>query len=88
MSPVWIGPVKKIAYPTSFDGGRTVQNVQRDIIFGTYFFIADDRRVHQRIAFNVIDLLAKVGGLFSLINICFKFMAKLINMEAILLSVA
>jgi hypothetical protein len=88
MGPVWIGPVKRVAYPMSFDGGKTYQNIQREVIFGTYFFVADDRRVHNRKAFTYVDLIAKVGGLFSLLNITFKAAAKVISMEAILLTVA
>jgi hypothetical protein len=29
MSPVWIGPERRVSYPVSLDGGLTIQNIKK-----------------------------------------------------------
>jgi hypothetical protein len=77
-----------MSIPVSRDGGKTIENQLKTIYFGAYFFVAEDRRVHRRDAFTIFDLLAKIGGLFSIIKIMIKGISKQINMEAIVISVA
>jgi hypothetical protein len=72
----------------SRDGGYSYKYMYNTKILGAYFFVSNNRRVHSRVAFDTFDLLAKVGGLFSLTRITFSFFAKLINMEAMVMSIA
>ena len=36
-----------------------------EVIFGTYFFLADDKVMHEMKRFTFIDLLSRFGGLLS-----------------------
>ena len=56
---------------TSFDGGLTYSQNLGQVLFGTYFFLGNDFVQQSRIAFNIFDLLSKVGGLLTLFRIGF-----------------
>ena len=70
----------------SRDLGKTYNSERDHKIFGTFFFVAQDRMVHSRHVFTYADLFSKVGGLTSLLNIVFFSIASLINSQAILAS--
>lgn len=55
-------------------------------VFGTFFFVSEERRVHSRDVFTYADLFSKVGGLTSLLNIVFFSIASLMNSQANLAS--
>jgi hypothetical protein len=70
-------------YKVSRDLGKSFESEEILVLFGSFFFVSEDRRVFQREAFTFIDLLSKVGGLISLLNIAFVVIGTVINMRAI-----
>jgi hypothetical protein len=84
MSPVWIGRSTMYIYNASLDGGLTYQAAEKQILFGTFFFLSTQRKIINRDVYTIVDLLAKVGGLYSILRVFFKFIARNINMQALL----
>ena len=87
MSPIWIGPYQTMVYQVSHDGGKNYRRVQKQILFGTFFFVSDLRRELSRDAFMYFDLLAKVGGLFSIIRAVMYSIAQVVNTNAFITEV-
>jgi hypothetical protein len=58
--------------------------LERTVLFGTYFFVADERRILSRTAFSVADVFAKVGGVFSILRLVLGMFAQLVNIDAII----
>ena len=85
--PIWIGQRMPMNANVSTDQGLTYHMQTEQKIFGTFFFVAEERKVHSRDAFTYADLFSKVGGLTSLLNIVFISIASLMNMQAILASI-
>lgn len=75
-------------YNVSRDGGETYKSATHHVLFGTFFFVSEDRRVLVRSVFTVTDLLSQVGGLVSLLNIFLIVVGTIVNMYAILAAIA
>lgn len=65
VNPSWQGHVFQVNRNISIDGAPYKYTNQK-LIFGTYFFLADEYVTHSRDAENILGVLAKFGGLFSL----------------------
>jgi len=48
-------------------------------MYGSYYFLSEERVVHQRIAYNILDLLSEVGGLVSSVFRTLKIIGTFIN---------
>jgi hypothetical protein len=70
-------------YNISHDLGETFEIADERVLFGSYFFVSEERRELQREVFTLIDLLSKVGGIVSLSNMIFTFLGTMINKQAI-----
>ena len=83
INPMWVGPSKFMKYNVSHDMGETYHSETPIVLFGSYFFVSEERREFKREVFTIVDLLSKVGGLVSLLNIAFIVIGTVINMNAI-----
>ena len=83
INPIWIAPSLLMKYNISHDLGETFELADERVLFGSYFFVSEERRELQREVFTIIDLFSKVGGLLSLSNMIFSFIGTLINKQAI-----
>ena len=54
-----------ISHNTSMDG-VTFDNQEDRIFYGTYFFLSNSRSEHSRRLYTVLDLLAQIGGMYSI----------------------
>ena len=57
----------KINYRASFDNGLTYQDVEREVLFGTFYFLGDNKRLITSYSFTILDLVSKVGGLSAIV---------------------
>ena len=46
--PFWIGQVRELSYNISYDLGETFKPSKERIVFGTFFFVSNERRVLTR----------------------------------------
>ena len=76
MSPVWNGPSKNMNFQMSIDQGKTFGPQSRIALFGTYFFVSDERKVLTRSAFKITDLVANVGGVLAILKLFIKPIAR------------
>lgn len=64
--------------------GITFQQEKGDILFSSYFFMGNEVKYHEFTAFNFIDVLSSIGGLFSVIASFFGVIAYWINERTII----
>ena len=69
--PSWIGEKSFYEESVSYDGGKTYQKEEGQIIFGAYFFLGNDLKIQKRIVFNILDLFSAVGGILSIARMVF-----------------
>jgi hypothetical protein len=62
MGPVWVGKKMINTETVSYLGGPK-KAVEKHILLGTFNFIANERLLHQRIAYTMLDMLGEFGGL-------------------------
>ena len=65
LGPVWESTPWLRYEKVSVDGGQTFEYMTDEVIFGTYFFLADDKFMHELKRFSILDLLSHFGGLLS-----------------------
>ena len=87
MSPNWVGPSKRMVYKMSQDEGKTYSSQERKVLFGTYFFVAEERRIFSRSAFTYSDLIANAGGFLSILKLVIGLVGKYLNMDALVASI-
>ena len=49
------------------------------MLFGTFFFLSSDKVVMNRTAWNILDLISKVGGIFALLRTSISLLGVSIN---------
>ena len=59
--------------------GKTYGLQEFRLMYGSYYFLSEERVVHQRIAYNILDLLSEVGGLVSSVFRTLKIIGTFIN---------
>ena len=52
---------------------------ERQILFGSYFYLSDVKFHHERSAYTVYDLISDLGGFFGLMNSFFFLIGASIN---------
>lgn len=82
--PVWTGIKKTNHRNTTFDGVNYYPDYEYQILFGSYFFLSDDRVDHLLEAYNIVMILASLGGLSSLVFKRFKGFAAYYNKNYIM----
>jgi len=50
-----------------------------EILYGSYFFLSDTRTDHHRDVYNIMNLLAQVGGVYSALFAVFGLIGGFIN---------
>jgi len=48
-------------------------------MYGSYYFLSEERVVHQRISYNILNLLSEVGGLVSSVFRTLRVIGEFIN---------
>ena len=76
----WIGSIYKANYNMTYDLKNYEVNF-RSVIFGSYFFLSDDRIEHQRTVFTMQDVMAKFGGMCRLVFAFFGFIGLQLNQK-------
>ena len=68
-TPVWEGTELKQSYNASRDGGVTWQNEDFGFIFGTFFFLSEEKvQIYKTVA-NITEVIAIVEGVLGLLMI-------------------
>ena len=88
MSPSWVGPSKYMKYQMSQDQGKTFSEQERRVLFGTYFFVGEERISLSRKVFTFFDLLANVGGILSFLKIFVQLLAKQVTTDILVGTIA
>ena len=70
---------KIVLFNTTFDGGKTYSNQYQQMLVGSFIFVSDEKVSHHRKAQNILDILAKFGGLATLITKMFRPIATFVN---------
>lgn len=63
----------------SRDDGKTFQNETHRLVWGTFFFLADDMKKHIRSDYNLISLLGDIGGLIEAMYVVIYFIPFMFN---------
>ena len=88
MSPSWVGPSKRMVYNMSQDQGETFEPQTRLVLFGTYFFVGEERISISRKVFTVLDLFANVGGILSFFNVVVRLVARQVTADILVGTIA
>jgi len=80
LGPVWISSSYMTVHNTSYDG-ITFEYESNQILYGTFFFMAEQKAVHHRNVYNFIDLLSELGGIFTAIFGVLNLVGNYINTQ-------
>jgi hypothetical protein len=64
---------------TSYDGGKTWQNITHHVLLGQYYFLDTEMIIHSRQVYTWWKLISDFGGLFDVLFICLFFLIHKIN---------
>lgn len=67
-NPVWIGVSSKRTYIVSRDGGKTINDEEIQELWGSFYFISEEVRIHNKTKYSINDLLGDMGGLFEVFH--------------------
>jgi hypothetical protein len=80
VNPVWIGDIYKPTKNTTYDSGKTWHEENDQLLYGAYFFLAEDKIMHSRNLYNVSDLMEDFGGFYQTFIISlFMFIGSKLN---------
>ena len=80
--PLWVGKPSYSTLNMTLDGTNFHQET-RQTLYGSYFFVSNERVEHSRKVYSIVDLLAALGGLLSLLLAVFKGIGHFFNKEQI-----
>ena len=83
-NPRWTGLQAIVEFNISRDNGKTYAVEKNQIIFGAYFFLSDEIIHFNRKLFNVVDLLADIGGLLGGIFAVMRLVIRYVNVQFIM----
>lgn len=79
LGPVWISTSYIEHHNTSTDGGLTYFWDDNQLIYGTFFFLSEQKVDHKRNLYNFVDLLSELGGIFTTIYGVLNLMGNYMN---------
>jgi len=65
----------------SYDGEESYQHYNDNLLFGTYFFISDDRAEETRVVYSMVKMVSELGGLLSSLILLFGSIGNIVNTE-------
>ena len=77
--PVWISTSYTSEQYVSTDGGKTYDNEEEVMLFGTYFFLSNTRTIHMRSLYNIVRFLSEIGGIQASVMVIFGAIGTYIN---------
>ena len=79
-NPVWVGDVYKRYKNVTHDNGESWHHENDQQLFGSYFFLAEDKIMHTRNLYDISDLMEDFGGFYQTFIISlFMFVGSKIN---------
>jgi hypothetical protein len=66
MGPVWIGKKMVNSEMVSYQNGPQ-KRVEKHLLLGTFYFLSNDRILHQRQVYTILNMLGDFGGLEGLV---------------------
>ena len=71
--PVWVGKKMLNTETASYQNGPIIK-VEKHLLFGSFYFLSNDRILHQRSVYTILNLLGDFGGLQGIVfSIIFAF---------------
>jgi len=61
--PMWVAEIFKTYHETSYTGEEPFNLEESDVLFCTYFFLSNVKTLHFRRTYNLVNLLAELGGM-------------------------
>jgi hypothetical protein len=83
VGPKWTGEPLDYAINATYDA-KNYTLEEGSVLFSSYFFMSNEIIYHEFTAFNFVDLLSNIGGLFSVICSFFGIPAMWINERTII----
>ena len=83
-TPSWVGIPLHREMLISRDNGETWATENNIVLFGSYFFLSTEIVNHQRNVYNIVNLLASIGGLISGVFVTFRLLVQYINKQFIM----
>jgi len=68
INPAWNSVTPKFAIENITTDGKTFKLTKSEVLHGTYFFLSEQRIIHSREVYNIIDLLSEFGGFYALLS--------------------
>jgi hypothetical protein len=66
MGPVWIGKKMMNSENVSYQKGPQ-KIIEKHILFGSFYFLSNDRILHQRQVYTILNMLGDFGGLEGIV---------------------
>lgn len=63
----------------SRDGGETFNNEMMQELWGSFYFLSDDLKIHSKTKYSITDLLGDIGGLFEVFHIVLVILLSPLN---------
>ena len=76
--PIWVSDAYNTNHNTSYDGVEYNEE-QSKILFASFFFISNLKAEHTRDVYNIINLLAELGGIYCSFYALMKSFGATIN---------